>query len=158
MLAILFRLMRSRTDAQMREALGVFAQRLQSPDMSRARDSLMRWVRAVLQDEFCETEISMEEGPIMLFDQRFKKYEDLLEYEAIERGRARGKEEGRQEGRQEGALLALQGVVQSLVSDSQGRLSVDLSERILAADEDELRRWIKSLACGAKAWQLFAGP
>lgn len=157
-LSILFRLMRSRTDAQMRDALSVFAQRMKSPDMLRARDSLMRWVRAVLQDEFCETDISLEEGPIMLFDQRFKKYEDLLEYEAIERGRARGKEEGRQEGRQEGALLALRGVVQSLVSDSQGMLSVDLGERILAADEDELRGWIKSLASGAKPRQLFTGP
>jgi len=156
-LAILFRLMRARTDQQMREAISVFAQRMESPDMLRARDSLTRWVQTVLQDEFCETDISLEEGPIMLFDQRFKKYEDLLEYEAIERGRARGKEEGRQEGRQEGARLALQGVVRSLVSDSQGMLSVDLSERILAAGEDELRGWIKSLACGAKPQQLFAG-
>ena len=97
----------------------------------------------------------------MLFNKRFKKYEDLLEYEAIERGRVKGREEGReegrQEGRQEGMRLALQNVVQTLVSDREGDLPADMSEKILAADEDELRGWIRSLAGGAKPRQIFAG-
>lgn len=160
-LAILFRLMRSHTDAELREALDAFVERMKAPDMLRARDSLARWIQAVLRDEFCETNISLEEGPAMLFNKRFKKYEDLLEYEAIERGRVKGREEGReegrQEGRQEGLRQALQDVVQTLVSDREGDLPADMSEKILAADEDELRGWIRSLAGGVKPRQIFAG-
>lgn len=97
----------------------------------------------------------------MLFDQRFKRYEDLLEYEAIERGRVKGREEGReegrQEGRQEGVRLALQDVLQTLLSDRQADLPPDTDGKIQAAGEEELRGWIRSLAKGAKPQQLFAG-
>lgn len=101
-LAMLFRLMRSHTDAEMREVLDAIVERMKMPDMLRARESLSHWIQSVLQNEFCDTNISLEEGPAMLFDQRFKKYEDLLEYEAIERGRVKGREEGREEGRKAG--------------------------------------------------------
>lgn len=93
----------------------------------------------------------------MLFDQRFKRYEDLLEYEAIERGRVKGREEGREEGRQEGVRLALQDVLQTLLSDRQADLPPDTDGKIQAAGEEELRGWIRSLVKGAKPQQLFAG-
>ena len=105
----------------------------------------------------------------MLFDQRFRKYEDLLEYEAIERGRVKGREEGREEGReqgreegrqqgrQEGVRLALQDVLQALLSDRHADLSPELGEKIQAAGEEELRSWIRSLVKGAEPRQLFAG-
>lgn len=160
-LAMLFRLMRSHTDAQMREALDAIVERMKMPDMLQARESLSRWIQSVLQNEFCNTNISLEEGPAMLFDQRFKRYEDLLEYEAIERGRVKGREEGReegrQEGRQEGVRLALQDVLQTLLSDRQADLPPDTDGKIQAAGEEELRGWIRSLVKGAKPQQLFAG-
>jgi hypothetical protein len=149
-LAILFRLMRSNTDEQLREALNVFAERMKSPDMLRARDSLVRWVQAVLREEFCETDISVEEGPTMLFDKRFKKYEDLLEYEAIERGRAKG--------RAEGARLMLQDVLQAMTEDTADALPADMEEKISAADVPQLRRWVKLMVSGAKPEQVFAEP
>jgi hypothetical protein len=148
-LAILFRLMRSHTDEQLREVLSVFAERMKLPDMLRARDSLVRWVQAVLRDEFCETNISMEEGPAMLFNKRFKKYEDLLEFEAIERGRAKG--------RAEGLRLALQDVLQTVTADSSDGLPADMDEKISAADVKQLRRWLKLLVGGATPQQVFAG-
>lgn len=147
-LAILFRLMRSNTDDQLREALNVFAERLKSPDMLRARDSLVRWVQAVLRDEFCETDVSLEEGPAMLFDKRFKKYEDLLEYEAIERGRAKG--------RLEGARLVLQDVLEEMTEDWKAELPADMEEKISGADVQQLRNWVKLLISGAKPQQVFA--
>ena len=149
-LAILFRLMRSNTDEQLRAALSVFAERMKSPDMLRARDSLVRWVQAVLRDEFCETDVSLEEGPTMLFDKRFKKYEDLLEYEAIERGRAKG--------RVEGARLVLQDVLEEMTEDWKAELPADIDEKISAADVQQLRSWVKLLYEGAKPQQVFAGP
>lgn len=153
-LAILFRLMRSHTDEEMRAALHAFAERTQAPDMLRARDSLTRWIRSVLQDEFNETSVCLEEGPAMLFDKRFKKYEDLLEYEAIERGRAKGKEEGRQEG----ARLVLQDVLQTMTADFKEELPPDVDEKISAADVDQLRSWVKLLCTGVRPRQVFAAP
>ena len=145
LLAILFRLMRSHTDKQLRDALDVFSERMKSPDMLRARDSLVRWVQAVLRDEFRETEISLEEGPAMLFNQRFKKYEDLLEHEAIERGRA------------EGIRLILRDVLRDMTADRKAELPVDLDEKISAANVKQLRKWLKLLLRGAKPRQVFAG-
>nr|WP_315219017.1 Rpn family recombination-promoting nuclease/putative transposase [uncultured Duganella sp.] len=145
-LAILFRLMRSHTDGEMREALRAFADRMKLPDMLPARDSLVRWVQVVLRDEFCETDMSLEEGPAMLFDKRFKKYEDLLEFEAIQRGRA------------EGVRLVLQDVLQEMTDDCKAELPADMDEKISAADVPQLRRWVKLLVGGAKPQQVFAGP
>lgn len=148
-LAILFRLMRSHNDEQLREALSAFAERMKLPDMSRARDSLMRWVQAVLRDEFSETHIDVEEGPTMLFDQRFKKYEDLLEFEAIRRGRAKGLAEG--------LRLALQDLLETMPADRKAELPADIDEKISAAHIQQLRRWVKLLGSGAKPQQIFAG-
>lgn len=160
-LALLFRLLRSHTDAQMREALSAFVERVKQPDMAPVRDSLDRWVQAVLQDEFRDTNMSLKEEPAMLFNQRFRKYEDLLEYEAIKRGRRagrrEGKLEGRQEGRQEGVRLALQDILQTLASDDRQELPADIVEKISAADVEQLRNWIRLLVGGARPRQVFAG-
>lgn len=132
MLGILFRLLRSRTNAEMREALSLFVERMKKPDMAPARDSLTRWLQTTLQDEFSETNMDFEEGPTMLFDKRFKKYEDLLEYEAI------------QKGRKEGQRLALQDVL-----SARGiAITNKISEKINAADVVQLSVWTRELARG----------
>ncbi|MES2351889.1 MAG: Rpn family recombination-promoting nuclease/putative transposase [Pseudomonadota bacterium] len=131
-LGILFRLLRSRTNAEMREALSLFVERMKKPDMAPARDSLTRWLQTTLQDEFSETNMDFEEGPTMLFDKRFKKYEDLLEYEAI------------QKGRKEGQRLALQDVL-----SARGiAITNKISEKINAADVVQLSVWTRELARG----------
>ena len=81
----------------------------------------------------------------MLFDKRFKKYEDLLEFEAIQRGRA------------EGLRLALQDALETTTSDSRDALPAGVDEKISAADVQQLRRWLKLLHGGVKPGQLFAG-
>ena len=146
-LTILFRLMRSRSDVEMRNALDAFVERMASTDMLGARDSLIRWVQSVLQDEFHDLTLSLEEGPEMsiLFNRRFKTYEDLLEYEAIERGR------------EQGEAMALQEVVRTFAADGRDELPPDLDEKISQAKVDELKSWIKLLANGAKPQQIFAG-
>ena len=85
----------------------------------------------------------------ILFNRRFKTYEDLLEYEAIERGRVKGREEG--------TAMALQDVVRTFVTDYRDELPPDLDEKISQAKVDELKSWIKLLASGAKPQQIFAG-
>ena len=81
----------------------------------------------------------------MLFNQRFKKYEDLLEHEAIERGRA------------EGIRLILRDVLRDMTADRKAELPVDLDEKISAANVKQLRKWLKLLLRGAKPRQVFAG-
>jgi hypothetical protein len=121
-----------------------FVERMKKPDMAPARDSLTRWLPTTLQEEFSETNIDFGEEPTMLFNKRFKTYEDLLEYEAIEKGRIKGLEEGRQEGRQEGQRLALLEML-----DAQGvTITHNISGKIAAADLSQLSAWIRELAGG----------
>ena len=154
-LAILFRVMRSTTDADMRTALHVFAERMKAPDMRKARDSLMRWLQSTLREEFLETPMIMEEVPTMLFNKRFKKYEDLLEFEAIGRGRAEGLKEGRQEGREEGQRIALQQVLRSLLTKRGEDIPPQMTERIVAANAEQLNTWLDLLLGGAQPRQIF---
>jgi len=163
---ILFRLMRARTDAEMRAALALFVDRMKRPDMQAARDSLTRWLGMTLQEEFSETSMDIEEGPAMLFDKKFKRYEDLLEYEAIEKGRVRGRQEGREEGRQEGRevgleeglrvgyRIALRELLQELLNGDS--VSAEVREKISAADSKQLQAWIKSLVKGVRPQELFS--
>jgi predicted transposase/invertase (TIGR01784 family) len=156
--AILFRFMRSRTHAEMREALQLFVARMKAPDMLAARDNLTRWLGSTLQEEFSETSMDLEEEPAMLFDKKFKRYEDLLEYEAIEKGRAKGREEGREEGREagleEGRRLALQNVLQELLNGDD--VPADITRKMSEANSEQLLHWITSLARGDRPQQLFA--
>ena len=99
----------------------------------------------------------------ILFDQRFKRYEDLLEYEAIEKGRKKGIQEGRQEGLDEGLQQGLQQGLREVLQDilqlgdqhDQSQLQSHIAEKINAANPDQLREWIRSLARGANPRQLF---
>lgn len=151
--------MRSTTDADMRTALHVFAERMKEPDMRKARDSLMRWLQSTLREEFLETPMIMEEVPTMLFNKRFKKYEDLLEFEAIGRGRAEGLKEGRQEGRQEGLeegqRMALQQVLGSLLTKRGEDIPPQITEQIVAASAEQLNTWLDLLLGGAQPRQIF---
>ena len=158
-LAIVFKLLRAQSDAELRAALKLFAERVKAPDLQSARESLLRWLQTTLRLEFSELNVNMEEKMGILFDQRFKRYEDLLEYEAIEKGRKKGILEGRQEGLQQGLQQGLREVLQDLLQlDDQGnqsQLQSHVAEKINAANPDQLREWIKSLARGANPRQLF---
>ena len=128
--------------------------------MAPARENLARWMQTVLQEEFSETNIILEEDPGMLFDKRFKKYEDLLEYEAIERGRVKGRIEGREEGREEGVKEGLRAALESVVQSATARhgkhVPEGTTEQIAAADSAQLTRWLKALFEGASPHELFA--
>ncbi|MET0266590.1 MAG: hypothetical protein ABW202_13310 [Duganella sp.] len=96
----------------------------------------------------------------MLFDQKFKRYEDLLEFEAIERGRVKGRVEGLEEGRQEGGQEALRTTLQDVLKIAERTgghaFQADMSEKIAAANAEQLRSWIGSLFRGQDPQQLFA--
>lgn len=167
-LAIIFQLLRSTSDAEMRAALKLFAERVQAPDLQPARASLMRWLQSTLQLEFSELDVDTEEKMDILFNQRFKRYEDLLEYEAIEKGRkkghqeglAEGLDEGRQQGveqgLQQGLRRALQDIVQLGTPTKGEELPGYITEKISAANIDQLSEWIKLLARGVPPHQLFS--
>ncbi|RFP15927.1 MULTISPECIES: Rpn family recombination-promoting nuclease/putative transposase [unclassified Duganella] len=170
-LGIVFRLLRSKTNKEMLSALGDFAERMKAPDIARARDSLTRWVRTTLQDEFDEANMSSGEEPVMLFNRRFKTYEALLEYEAVKRGRLKGLKEGRrkgmrqgmrqgvqqgvQQGRQEGERTALKGVLQGLLDRRNAPLPVGITEKMDHADTAQLSAWIQALAEGGNPAEVF---
>lgn len=88
----------------------------------------------------------------MLFNKRFKRYEDLLEYEAIQKGR----KEGRQEGRQEGQRLVWMDVLQALLTKAGEEIPADVAANIAAADVKQLRTWAKSLLNGVSPAQIFS--
>lgn len=175
-LALVFQVLCSKNDHEMRSRLAMFFERIKEPDMSSARASLTQWMRSTLQNEFSEMDWDIEEVPVMLFDQKFKRYEDLLEFEAIERGRvkgrvegleegllegrAKGKQEGRQEGRQEGGHDALRTTLQDVLKiaeEAGGRtFPPDVFEKIAAANAEQLRAWIGLLFRGQDPQQLFA--
>ena len=154
--AILFKLMRAQSEVELRAALELFAERLKAPDMLPARDSLTRWLRSTLQDEFYETTMNLKEEPTMLFNRLFKTFEELFEYEAINRGKAQGLEEGRQEGRQEGQRLALQEVLRSAIAKSDDGMLSEVSEKIAVADTNQLTDWVTAMIGGARPQQVFA--
>jgi predicted transposase/invertase (TIGR01784 family) len=172
-LAIIFQLLRSTNDADLRAALRLFAERVKAPDLQPARASLMRWLQSTLRLEFSELDVDTEEKMDILFNQRFKRYEDLLEYEAIEKGRKKGHQEGlaegldegrqqgiqqgMQQGMQQGLRLALQDILQLSDPNNGGELPGYIAEKIHVADIDQLSEWIKSLARGVPPRQLF-GP
>ena len=168
-LAIVFKLLRAQSDAELRTALKLFAERVKAPDLQPARESLLRWLQTTLRLEFSELDIDLEEQMDILFNQRFKRYEDLLEYEAIEKGRKKGIQEGRQEGldeglqqgmqqgMQQGLREVLQDILQLRDQSNKSPLQSHIVEKINAANPDQLREWIKSLARGANPRQLFGG-
>lgn len=92
----------------------------------------------------------------MLFNKRFKRYEDLLEYEAIERGKAQGRKEGAAEGKAEGQRLALKTVLQTLLNKAGDAAPADAANRIETADVAQLDRWVMSLLQGGDPRQAFA--
>lgn len=86
----------------------------------------------------------------MLFNKRFKTYEALLEYEAVERGRQEGLKEGLKQGR-----LVLLELVTALVERHGVSPAADVSEKIAAADTAQLSAWIQALAEGGDPAELF---
>ncbi|WP_254442271.1 Rpn family recombination-promoting nuclease/putative transposase [Duganella vulcania] len=166
-LGILFRLLRSKTNKEMLSALGDFAERMKAPDIAQARDSLTRWVCTTLQDEFDEDIMSSGEEPVMLFNRRFKTYEALLEYEAIQRGLRKGMKEGRRVGKQqglqqgrvagmqEGEQAALKGVLQALLERRKVEVPAELAEKVDHADAAQLSAWIQALIDGRDPAQVF---
>lgn len=145
-LGIVFRLLGAKSNADLLSALGAFAGRMKAPDISHARDSLARWVCTTLQDEFGEANMSSEGEPMMLFNRRFKTYEALLEFEAVERGRQEGLKEGR---------LVLQEVLANLLARDGVSPSSDISEKIAAADTAQLSVWIQALAKGGNPAEVL---
>lgn len=154
-LAIIFQLLCSQSDAEMRAALRLFAERVKAPDLQPARESLLRWLQTTLRLEFSELDVDTEEKMDILFNQRFKRYEDLLEYEAIEKGRKKGLQEGLDEGLRQGLRQVLQDIIELGDPCSQGHLPDTIAAKINAANPDQLREWIKSLARGVNPNQLF---
>lgn len=146
--AILFQLLRSTSSRERRTLLSLLSDRMTAPDMELVRNSLQRWVQSTLQDEFFGTNIGLvEEGPAMLFhnyNRRFRSFEELFEYEAVERGRLQG------------LRMAVKENLKALMARTGTKAPPGVAEKIATADAAQLKRWIKSLARGSKPRSLFA--
>ena len=142
--ALLFKLLRSQSDAEMRAVLKMLSARMRSTEMKLARDSIERWIQTTLQDAFPETKLKYEEGAMRIFGGKFRKYEDLLEYEAVQRGYAQG------------LRIAIEVMLQASTSGGGDQTPPEVAERLATADVPQLKRWMKSLARGSKPRSLFA--
>jgi predicted transposase/invertase (TIGR01784 family) len=163
--ALLFRLLGARTEAEMRAAVNAVAARVRQPDLASARESLVRWIRLTLQEASGVTSIDLEEGYAMEFERKFT-IKEMFDPDMFERprreareaglveGRAEGRQEGRQQGQQQGELLALQSVLRNVLPGAD--MTADIAEQIAAADAAQLNAWIRALFAGASPRQVFA--
>ncbi len=144
MVALLFAVLRAESDTELRSLLKTLSARVRSAEMQPARDSIERWIQASLQEAFPETRIQYEEGAMRIFGGKFRKYEDLLEYEAIQRGCAKG------------LRMAIEEMLQASTLKGEMQAPAQVGERLAAADVPQLKRWMKSLARGSKPRSLFS--
>lgn len=179
--SLLFDLLQSRSEVEMRAAIDALTKRVRQPDMAAVRESLMNWLQLTLQDASSDTSMNVEEGFVMEMERKFtfkemfdpqmferprKEGHELGLKEGREEGRQQGLQEGRQEGRREGLqeglqegrlageLLALRGVLRSLLANAD--LPPEAVAKIGTADSHQLNDWIKALFGGASPRQLFA--
>ncbi|MBP1205117.1 hypothetical protein JOD97_003159 [Duganella sp. 1411] len=143
--SMLFGLLRSRSAPEMRTLLSSLSERMKAPEMQLVRGSIERWVRSTLQDEFRGSSMfAQTEGPAMLFNRRFKTFEELFEYEALQRGCAKG------------LRMAIEEMLQASMPAGGAQPPPEVAERLAAADVPQLKRWLKSLARGSRPRSLFA--
>ncbi|HEX5343390.1 MAG TPA: Rpn family recombination-promoting nuclease/putative transposase [Duganella sp.] len=153
--ALLLRLLRSRTVAERDVALNAAVARFMLPDLAPVRASLKRWVLLTLCDAEDSTNIDWEEG-LDMSTKRQPRYNGLITEEFIRRllqPQEEALQEGMQQGMQQGELLALRNVLEDLLV---GDVPAEAAPKIADADSGQLRAWIKSLIAGASPRQVFA--
>ena len=90
----------------------------------------------------------------MIYERVYETFEQMLEYEAIQKGFKQGKLEGREEGREEGHLLALREVL----LERLGQLRCtrpDVLNQIANADARQIQSWIYALLDGDEPERIF---
>lgn len=112
--------------------------------IDRLERALANWVVARLKDQFPEVELTPEmtlEGITMMFEHNFRTIREVVEYQAMERGREEGREKGREEGRVEGRMEALQDLIREMLSQRGVRLSPSALQKFKRADLATLNSW-----------------
>ena len=153
--ALLFRALHARTEAEAITAAGALSARLRQEDMASVRESLQRWLQLTLPGDSADTIMDFEEDMTMparrkIYSQEF--FRQLLL--PVQECREEGRQEGRQEGLEEGERLALQGVLNDMLVGKEAPHNV--AEKIAGAGNLQLRAWIKLLIDGASPRQVFA--
>jgi len=158
---LLFRVLRAVTESEVRIAAAAFAQRVRQADLAPARESLTRWLRLTLQDDYGETMMDREEDTLMPPNRKYK-FDDVFTDEFFDRlltGPDESREQGRQQGMQEGMQLGERRALRQVLNDLTcgADLPVKAVDDITNADCAQLRTWISALIGGASPRQLFAG-
>ncbi|MDQ1833106.1 hypothetical protein [Massilia scottii] len=76
-------------------------------------------------------------------DTRAEEFEELGFQKGCAEGMAKGKAEGKAEGRAEGQVIALRGVLGSLLRNRFGDLPASATQRIGQATQTELEEWFE---------------
>lgn len=158
--SLIFRVLRCRSEAELRLAAEVFAARMRQPDLAPVRETLKNWLQLTLQDDVDKPNMDLEEDDAMPARKKFK-FNDVFTDEFIERllqPREDGVKEGLQagilQGMQQGERVALQRLLSDLLKDCG--MPAGAEPRIAEADTSQLSDWIKALFGGASPRQLFA--
>lgn len=149
---LLFRVLRCRTEAELRLAADAFARRTRQPDLEPLRETLRSWLQLTLQDELGATNMDLEEDDAMPAKRKYK-LGDVLTDEFLDR-LLKPHTDGVKEGLQQGERLALQRLLTDLLA-RQG-MPPEAESRIAEADSTQLSDWLKALFDGASPRQLFA--
>lgn len=133
---LLFRVLRAASRDELTAAAAALIKRLRQPDLDTARNSILRWLQFTLQDDLSVTTLDLEED-LTMAQWKFK-FDEVFTDELVQRML-----QPREEVLQEGERLALQEVLrEALAADGA---QADVEARIAAADNGELRTWIRAL-------------
>ena len=150
--AALFRVTHMSSVMEMSPLLDYISCWLNRQDNQALSQAVDQWLRTHLQRELDEISMtgSVKEVRAM-HNRKFATFEELYEYEAIQKGIKQGRQEGLQQGLQQG----LQGIACRLVARGLGCLPADIAARIQVAQPDQLQCWCDRLVDGVPPHEVF---
>lgn len=152
MVAALFRVTRMSSVAEMSPLLDYIFGWLETQDNPAMSETVEHWLRAHLQRELDAISITGTVKEVRaMHNRKFATFEELYEYEAIQKGIKQGRQEGMQQGLQQG----LQHIALRLVERGLGCIPGDIAARISLAPPDQLQDWCDSLVDGVPPAKVF---
>jgi predicted transposase/invertase (TIGR01784 family) len=150
--AALFRLARMSSVTEMPPLLDYISRWLEKQANPAMSETVEHWLRAHSQRELDGISITGTIREVRaMHNRKFATFEELYEYEAIQKGIKQGRQEGIQQGLQQG----LQRIAYRLVQRGLGCIPGDIAARISLAPPDQLQDWCDRLVDGASPAEVF---
>ncbi|MCE3602676.1 Rpn family recombination-promoting nuclease/putative transposase [Massilia sp. P8910] len=165
LLALLFRLELSAAPDVSKNVFAALTTWFKGSPQANLRRSVQVWINALLtraasKEDLCMVD-SVEEGADMggklaIWAEQFEELGfQKGSAEGMAKGMEKGKEEGKEEGKAEGQVIALRGVLGSLLRNRFGELPAPAAQRIGHATQAELEQWCERILNATSLQALF---